>query len=108
MHAMNVTYDIKEERPDWKKFSLSLPYTLLLAVMLLSAAAMMLPGLTVAQFIAGQVGLGQLAVTLWTWLRIPVAVLIIIAALAAIYCLFPQTPSAVPLGHTGAILAVVV
>ena len=108
MHAMNVAYDIENERPAWKKFPLSLLYTLLLAVMLLSAAAMMLLGPKVAEFIAGQVGLGQLAVTLWTWLRIPIAVLIIIAALAVIYYLFPNHRQPFRLVTPGAILAVIV
>ena len=33
MHALNVAYDLEEERPAWKKFPLSLLYTLLLAAL---------------------------------------------------------------------------
>src|SRR5215213_6790629 len=43
MHAFNVAYDV-EDRAVWKKFPLSLIYTVLLAVLLIAAAVLMLVG----------------------------------------------------------------
>jgi membrane protein len=43
MHALNVAYDV-EDRAVWKKFPLSLIYTVLLAVLVIAAAVMMLIG----------------------------------------------------------------
>ena len=109
MHAMNVAYDISEERPVWKKFPLSLLYTLLLAVMLFAAVGLMLLGPTAARFIGGQIGFGsELFVTLWTWLRIPVAIVILMVVVAIIYYLFPNHRQPFRLVTPGAVLAVIV
>ncbi len=62
---------MKESRPVWKRFSLSILYTLGIALLLLVAAGLMVTGPQVIAWIAGLVGLEQYLVTLWTWLRWP-------------------------------------
>jgi membrane protein len=108
MHALNVAYDIEEERPAWKKFPLSLLYTLLLAVLLITAVGLFVLGGSVAQWFSDLVGFGSLFVTLWTWLRIPMAVLIMALILAIIYYLFPNTKQPFRLITPGALIAVLV
>ncbi|MDP9478459.1 MAG: YihY/virulence factor BrkB family protein [Actinomycetota bacterium] len=108
MHALNVAYDIEEERAVWKKFPLSLLYTLLLAVLLIVAVGLMLLGGQVAEWFAGLVGFGQVFVTLWTWLRIPVAILLLTLILALVYYLFPNTDQPFRIITPGAIIAVLV
>ncbi|WP_239378759.1 YihY/virulence factor BrkB family protein, partial [Pseudomonas aeruginosa] len=71
MIALNAAYDVKESRPVWKRFSLSILYTLGIALLLLVAAGLMVTGPQVIAWIAGLVGLEQYLVTLWTWLRWP-------------------------------------
>ena len=108
MHALNVAYDVEEERPAWKKFPLSILYTLLLAVLLITAVVLMVLGPQVAQWVAQQVGLGSIFVTLWAWLRIPVAILLIALILALVYYLFPNTTQPFRIITPGAIVAVIV
>ncbi len=108
MHALNVAYDIEEERAIWKKFPLSLLYTLLLAVMLIAAVALFVLGSSVAQWFSQLVGFGSLFVTLWTWLRIPIAILVMALILALIYYLFPNTKQPFRLITPGALIAILV
>lgn len=108
MHALNVAYDVEQERPAWKKFPLSLLYTLLLAVLLITAVGLFVLGSSVAQWFAGLVGFGSLFVTLWMWLRIPVAILLVALILALVYYLFPNTKQPFKLITPGALIAVIV
>ncbi len=108
MHALDVAYDVEEERAIWKKFPLSLLYTLLLAVLLIAAVGLFVLGGSVAQWFSNLVGFGSLFVTLWTWLRIPVAVLIMALILALVYYLFPNTDQPFKLITPGALIAVIV
>jgi membrane protein len=65
-------------------------------------------GSTVAQWFGQLVGLGSLFVTLWTWLRIPAAIVLMTLVLALIYYLFPKTNQPFRLITPGAIIAVIV
>lgn len=60
MSAMNAAYDVVEARPIWKRFPLSIFYTIGIAGMLLAAAALMVLGPQVMGWLAGQVGLRRL------------------------------------------------
>lgn len=108
MHAMNVAYDVEAERPAWKKIPLSILYTLMLAAMLILAVGLVLLGNTAAEWFSQQVGLGNMFVTLWTWLRIPVAVVLLVVILAIVYDLFPNFDQPFRLITPGAVLAVIV
>ncbi len=107
MHALSVAYDV-EDRAVWKKFPLSLLYALLLAVLVIAAVGLMMFGPQLVQPIAQQVGLGSVFVALWTWLRIPVAILLIAFILALVYYLFPNTNQPFRIITPGAIVAVIV
>ncbi len=89
MHALNVAYDT-EDRVAWRRFPLSILYSLVLAVLVIAAVGLMVLGSQVAQWIGPLVGLGSSFVTLWTWLRIPVAVVLMVLVLVLIYYLFPK------------------
>ena len=107
MHALNVTYKV-EDRAVWKKLPLSIIYTVLLAVLLIAAAALMLTGPQVAAWIAKQVGLGSVFATVWAWARIPVAVVLLMLVAALVYYLFPNTDQPFRFVTPGAVLAVIV
>jgi membrane protein len=107
MHALNVAYKV-EDRPGWKKFPLSLIYTALLAVLLIAAAVLMLVGPQLATWIAEQVGMGSVFATVWSWARIPVAVVLLMLVAALIYYLFPNTNQPFRFVTPGAVLAVIV
>jgi membrane protein len=107
MHALNVAYKV-EDRAVWKKLPLSIIYTVLLAVLIIPAAALMLTGPQVAAWIAKQVGLGSVFATVWAWARIPVAVVLLMLVAALVYYLFPNTDQPFRFVTPGAVLAVIV
>src|SRR5215210_4211270 len=89
MHALNVAYDV-EERPAWKEYTLSILYAILLAVLVIVALGLILIGSQMTEWLAQQIGIGSAFVTLWGWLRIPAATLLLMVVLALIYYLFPN------------------
>ena len=90
MNAMNVAFDVEETRPTWKRYLLSIVYTIGLAVLLIAAAGLMLLGPQVMESIAEQVGLGNAFVTLWTWLRWPVLAVLLTLSAAIVYYVAPN------------------
>jgi membrane protein len=90
MNALNVAYDVKESRPAWMLYPLSLVYTIGLAVLLVAASGFMLLGPNAMQWLAGQAGLSDVAARLWTVLRWPVAILLLLLTVALIYKVTPN------------------
>jgi membrane protein len=108
MHALNVAYDVEEERPAWKRYPLSIFYTILLAVLIIVAVGLMLIGPQIAQWLAQQIGLGSVFVTHWEWGRIPAALLVLTAVVALVYYLCPNTDQPLQFITLGVVLAVIV
>ena len=108
MSAMNAAYDVVEKRPLWKRFPLSIFYTIGIAGMLLAAAALMVLGPQVMGWIAAQVGLEDFIVTVWTILRWPVIVILMMVAVALIYYVMPDVKQEFRFIPPGSVLAVVV
>ncbi len=107
MHSMNVAYDV-EDRPAWKKFPLSVLYALLLAALLITSATLLFMGPQLVQPIVSAVGLGSVFTTVWTFARIPVAILLVMLSVALIYWLFPNYKQPFRFISPGAIIAVIV
>ncbi len=108
MNALNVAYDVTEGRPAWKRYPLSLIYTLLIAAMLILAAGLLIIGPQVMQWLAQQVGLEQLFVMVWTWLRWPLALLLLMFAVAVMYYVAPDVEQDFRFITPGSMLSVVV
>ena len=106
MNALNVAYDVEEGRPTWKRYLLSILYTFALAVIVIAATAMMMIGPRVMMWVAGQVGLDRAAVTLWAWLRIPAAVLLLMLGVAIVYYAGPNVKQKFRYITPGSVLAV--
>ena len=111
MHALNVAYDV-EDRPAWKKIPMSVLYALILAALLIVSAGLLFAGPSLVEPIFNAVGLGSvvsLLTTLWAYLRIPVALLLLMIAVGLIYWLFPNV-SGQPFRFVtpGAVIAVIV
>jgi len=83
-------------------------YTVGIAGMLLAAAALMVLGPQVMAWLAGQVGLEDFIVTLWTILRWPVIVLLMMVAVALMYYVMPDVQQKFRFITPGSVLAVVV
>lgn len=108
MSAMNAAYDVPEGRPVWKRIPLSIIYTVGLAGMLLVAAALMVLGPQVMEWIASQVGMQEFIVTLWTILRWPTIIILLMVAVAVIYYVMPDVKQKFRFITPGSVLAVVV
>ncbi len=108
MNALNVAYDVKETRPTWKLYLLSLVYTIGLAILLIAAAGLLLLGPNAMQWLAEQIGLSQFVATLWTWLRWPVAVLLLLLTVAVIYKVAPNIDQPFKFITPGAAIAVLI
>lgn len=106
MHAINVAFDVKEERSILKKYPMSLVFTIGLAAILIVAVGFMLLGPQAMEWLAGHIGLGSVFVTVWTWLRIPVAIGLMMLAVALIYYFFPNVDQPFKLVSPGSVIAV--
>ncbi len=108
MSALNVVYAAKESRPAWKRYPLSILYTLGIAAMLITATALMIVGPEAMQWLTQQVGLEGIFIMLWAWLRWPVALLLSSLAVAIVYHLVPNVQHRFQLISAGSILSVMV
>jgi membrane protein len=108
MHALNAAYDVKESRPAWKLYLLSILDTAGIAAMLILAAALMVVGPEAMQWLAQQVGLERLFVILWAWMRWPVAVFLMMLTVAVIYYVGPDVEQDFRFITPGSVLSVLV
>jgi membrane protein len=106
MHATNRAFNVIEERPAWKRYVLSILYTVCLALMLVAAAILMNLGPGALEWIARQVGLQDAFVALWAWLRWPAAFLLLILSSSTIYYAAPNVKQDFRLITPGAMLAI--
>ncbi|QIB52174.1 YihY/virulence factor BrkB family protein [Pseudomonas sp. OIL-1] len=108
MNAMNKAYDVTEARPTWKVFLLSIVYTIGIAIVLLAIAAMMIMGPQVMEWLASQVGLQDIVVTIWTWARWPVAIFLMMLVVALLYYIAPNVEQSFRFITPGSVVAVIV
>lgn len=106
MHASNRAFAVKERRPAWKLYPLSILYTLALAAMLIGAALALNLGPTGMEWLAARVGLQSTFVAVWPWLRMPAAFLLLILSASVIYYAAPNCKQDFRLITPGAILAI--
>ena len=90
MRAMNVLYEVEEGRPFWKLRPLQIAITIAMVLLLaLVAIAIVITG-PLASAVGGVVGLGDVALTAWSWGKWPVLALIVIVMLAVLYYAAPN------------------
>lgn len=108
MTALNVAYAASESRPAWKRYPLSIFYTLGVAAMLIAAAALMIVGPQAMQWLAQQIGVEEIFIKLWAWLRWPTAILLFSLAVAIVYHFVPNVRHRFRLLSAGSLLSVLV
>ena len=109
MRASNKIYEREEGRPFWKLRPLQLGVTLLMVVLLSAVSlALVLTG-PLVEAVAGPLGLGATAVTVWEIAKWPALVVVVILMIAILYY---SSPNARHLGFRwvtpGSVLALVV
>ena len=108
MNALNVAYNVREGRPAWKRYLLSVLYTVGLAALLALAAGLMSFGPQAIGWLGDQLGLAAVTLTLWNLLRWPLAVLLLMFTVAVIYYVAPDVEQALRFITPGSVLAVTV
>ncbi|MBI2215861.1 MAG: YihY/virulence factor BrkB family protein [Candidatus Rokubacteria bacterium] len=89
MTALNVTYNVQEPRPWWKRRLVAIGLTIALAVFTLGAMILMVFGGAIGRFLGNVVGLGDLAVMAWNVVQWPVAVFFVVLGIALLYYAAP-------------------
>jgi membrane protein len=106
--ALNTAYEVEETRPSWKRYGVSFFYALGLAVMVILGSALLLIGPELVGKVVGLVGLDEMFISLWTWLRLPVALALLMLAVSIVYWAVPNVNYPYRLITPGAALAVIV
>src|SRR3712207_6885210 len=66
MEAMNVMYEVEEDRPFWKVYGLSIFMSLAVVVLLVGALVLVIFGESIGVRVADLVGLGWVFATIWS------------------------------------------
>jgi membrane protein len=106
MKAMNAAYDVREGRPAWKLYPLSIIYTVGMAALIVVSAGLLILGPHAMGWLARQVGLHEIFVAAWTWLRWPAAFATLTLAVAVIFHVAPNVKRRFRLITPGVLLAV--
>ncbi len=106
--ALNTVHEVPESRPGWKRVMLQLLFALSLAPTVILAAALLLIGPRLIEWLVGLVGLDEVFISLWAWLRVPVALVILMLAVSLVYWVVPNVEQPFRLITPGAALSVIV
>jgi membrane protein len=105
--ALNAVHEVEETRPGWKRYGLSFFYALGLAIMVILAMGLLLIGPEVVEWVVGLVGLDEVFISLWTWLRLPLALILTMLSVSIVYWAIPNVNHPYRLITPGAALAVI-
>jgi membrane protein len=105
--ALNAAYEIAETRAGWRRFALSWSFGPIFALVVVVSVGLMLIGPRLVERIAEVVGLDEVFVFLWGWLRYPVALSLLAVVLSLVYRFGPDARQRFRSVGLGAALAVV-
>ena len=90
MRASNQIYEVEEGRPFWKRRPLQVVLTLLMVLLVaLVSIALVLTG-SLAEAIGDAIGVGDRAVTIWSYAKWPVMLAIVMTVFALLYYVAPN------------------
>jgi membrane protein len=107
MEAMNVMYEVEEDRAFWKVYGLSIFMSLAVTVLLVGALVLVIFGESIGVRVADLVGLGSVFATLLSIVQWPVVALVVLFAFALIYYFAPAARQRFRWISPGSILAFV-
>lgn len=109
MRASNVIYETPEGRPFWKLRPLQLAVTLVMIVLLVFLAVGLVMTGPIVDAVAGPLGIGDTAVTIWNVVKWPVMALVFMLVVGVLYYASPNVKLRGPRWVTpGALVAIVV
>src|SRR5215212_8112074 len=107
MEAMNVMYEVEEDRPFWKVYGISIFMSLAVVVLLIGALVLVVFGQSIGVTVADLVGLGSVFATAWGILQWPVVACVALFTFALIYSFAPAAKQRFRWISPGSILAFV-
>src|SRR5829696_5433742 len=107
MEAMNVMYEVEEDRPFWKVYGLSIFMSLAVIVLLVGALVLVVFGESIGVTVADLVGLGSVFATIWSIVQWPVVASVVLFAFALIYYFAPAAKQRFRWISPGSLLAFV-
>lgn len=102
--TVNHAYGVNDDRPYWKRLLLALALTVVLAVFLVVATALVLGGRWLGVRIAGWLGHDSWFVTVWTIARWPTVLLSVMSGLLVLYTAAPKLPISAIRAFPGAVV----
>src|SRR5713101_8179304 len=106
IEALNIAYEVKEDRPFWKTRPLALGLAFMTGALLLVALSVMIVGPRFGEWLAARVHLSGLFVLFWPYIHWTIAVGFTILAVEALYFLAPNVKQRFRATLPGAVLAV--
>jgi membrane protein len=107
IEALNVAYDVQDDRPFWRTRPLAVGLAFITGTLLLIALSVMIVGPRFGEWLAAKVHLSSVFVVLWPYIHWSIAVGFAILAVEALYFLAPNVKQRFLATLPGAILAVV-
>ena len=90
MNAMNVMYGVRDSRPFWKQYLISIALSLVVTVLLVAALVLVVAGPIIGGALANALGVGVYFQWAWNVVQWPVLLLFVLAAFALIYYWCPD------------------
>jgi len=106
IEALNIAYEVEDDRPFWKTRPLAVGLALITGFLLLVALSVMIVGPHFGEWLAGRIHLSSLFVLLWPYIHWSIAVAFAVLAVEAVYYLAPNVKQRFLATLPGAILAV--
>lgn len=106
MHALNVAYEVAEGRRWWKRYLVSVAYTLALAVLVMLSTALMVLGPRATAWVVDRLGAGDGVLDALGALRVPLALVLAWGAVTLVYYAAPNVRQRLVLVLPGSVLAV--
>lgn len=89
-HSMNVIYEVEEGRPIWKLRPVMLAITVVLLLIAMIMVLLLIISGPIAEAIGEALGLGEVAVTVWSIAKWPVLVVFAVLLIAVLYHATPN------------------
>lgn len=105
MEAMNVMYEVEEDRPAWKMYGTSIFMSLAVVVLMITAFGLVVFGEPIARSVAEAVGLGAIFTTVWGIVQWPILACVVLFTFALIYFFAPAAKQRFRWISPGALLA---
>jgi membrane protein len=106
IEALNIAYDVQDDRPFWKTRPLAMGLALVTGALMLVALSVMIVGPRFGEWLAARVHLSYLFVLLWPYIHWSIAIGFTILAVEALYFFAPNVKQRFLATLPGAILAV--